>query len=147
MSKVFTIGFTEKSAKNFFSLLQKSSAKKLIDVRLNKTSQLAGFAKRDDLQYFLKEICDIEYIDVPDLAPEPKMLKDYRNKLIDWERYELLYTDLMAKRAVERRVDPFLISNACLLCSEHKPHHCHRRLALEYLNKCWDNSLEVNHLF
>jgi uncharacterized protein (DUF488 family) len=147
MSKVFTIGFTEKSAEEFFSLLKKTSAKKLIDVRLNKTSQLAGFAKREDLRYFLKEICNIEYVDVPDLAPEPGMLKDYRNKLIDWNRYELLYTELMAKRSVERRVDPSLITDGCLLCSEHKPHHCHRRIALEYLNSCWDNSLEVKHLF
>lgn len=147
MDNVFTIGFTEKTAKQFFALLQKSSAKKLIDVRLNKTSQLSGFAKRDDLKFFLKEICDIEYIEVPDLAPEPKMLKDYRNNLIDWERYELLYTELMAKRAVERRIDPVLITDACLLCSEHKPHQCHRRLALEYLNKCWANSLKVKHLF
>lgn len=147
MDNVFTIGFTEKTAKQFFALLQKSSAKKIIDVRLNNTSQLSGFAKRDDLKFFLREICDIEYVEVPDLAPEPKMLKDYRNNLIDWERYELLYTELMAKRAVERRIDPVLIIDACLLCSEHKPHHCHRRLALEYLNKCWANSLKVKHLF
>jgi uncharacterized protein (DUF488 family) len=147
MSKVFTIGFTEKSAEQFFSLLKKSSAKTLIDVRLNKTSQLAGFAKRDDLRYFLKEICNIEYVDVPDLAPEPAMLKDYRNKLIDWNRYELLYTDLMVKRSVERKLDPSLITDGCLLCSEHKPHQCHRRLALDYLNSCWNNSLEVKHLF
>lgn len=147
MAKVFTIGFTEKSAERFFSLLQNSSTKTLIDVRLNKTSQLSGFAKRDDLRYFLKEICNIAYLDLPDLAPEAQMLKEYRNKLINWERYALLYTELMARRAVERRLDRFLLTDACLLCSEHKPHHCHRRLALEYLNGCWDQSLEVHHLF
>lgn len=147
MSDVFTIGFTEKTAMQFFTLLKNSAVKKLIDVRLNKTSQLAGFAKREDLRYFLKEICDIDYIEVPDLAPEAGMLKDYRNKLIDWNRYEILYTDLMAKRAVERKVDQFLITDACLLCSEHKPHHCHRRLALDYLNNCWGEPLKVKHLF
>lgn len=147
MSKVFTIGFTEKSAETFFSLLKKSSSRKLIDVRLNQTSQLAGFAKREDLRYFLKEICDIEYVNLPDLAPEPGMLKDYRNKLIDWQRYEDMYLELMAKRAVERRLDLNLLSDSCLLCSEHKPHHCHRRVALDYLNSCWKIPLEVKHLF
>lgn len=147
MSDIFTIGFTEKTAKQFFSLLRESHVKKLIDVRLNKTSQLSGFAKRDDLRYFLKEICNIEYIDVPDLAPEPRMLKDYRNKLIDWDRYEYLYMESLAKRAVERKVDKFLITDSCLLCSEHKPHQCHRRLALEYLNECWGDCLKITHLF
>lgn len=147
MSKVFTIGFTEKTAESFFSLLKNSTAKKLIDVRLNKTSQLAGFAKRQDLRYFLKEICDIDYIELPDLAPEPAMLKDYRNKLIDWARYEILYTELMAKRSIERRIDRNLITDGCLMCSEHKPHYCHRRIALEYLNSCWSVPLEIKHLF
>lgn len=146
MAKVFTIGFTEKSAAEFFTLLRKSSTTRLLDVRLNNRSQLAGFAKRDDLRFFLNELCSIEYIEVADLAPEPGMLKDYRNRLISWDRYEALYLELMAKRSVERKLDRALLSDACLLCSEHKPHHCHRRVALDYLRQCWGDVLDVTHL-
>ena len=146
MQHVFTIGFTGKSAEAFFGLLQASTATTLLDVRLHKTSQLAGFAKRDDLRFFLKQLCNITYLEAPDFAPEAAMLKDYRNRLIDWERYAALYTELMAKRALERRVERTLLANACLLCSEHQPHHCHRRLALDYLNQCWGDSLAVRHL-
>jgi uncharacterized protein (DUF488 family) len=146
MTTVFTIGFTEKSAERFFSLLNESGVKRLLDVRLNNRSQLAGFAKRDDLKYFLEAICHIEYAELPDLAPEPQMLKDYRNKLIDWSQYSRLYADLMAKRSIERHIDRNFLEDGCLLCSEHKPHHCHRRIALEYLNSCWNGSLDVKHL-
>jgi uncharacterized protein (DUF488 family) len=144
---VYTIGFTEKSASEFFSLLKQSSAKRLLDVRLNNTSQLAGFAKRDDLKFFLKELCGIEYIESPDLAPESRMLKDYRNKDIDWATYEARYVDLLVRRSVERKLDRGLLEGSCLLCSEHKPHHCHRRVAFDYLNSCWDNSLQAKHLY
>lgn len=147
MDKIYTIGFTEKSAEIFFELLKTTTAKTLIDVRLNKTSQLAGFAKRDDLKFFLKEICQIDYVDIPDLAPEAGMLKDYRNKLIGWDQYEKLYIELISKRAVERKIDRSLMADACLLCSEHKPHHCHRRVAVEYLNNCWSAPFTVKHLF
>jgi uncharacterized protein (DUF488 family) len=144
---VYTIGFTEKSAFEFFNLLKQSSAKRLLDVRLNNTSQLAGFAKRDDLKFFLRELCGIEYIESPDLAPEAGMLKEYRNKEIDWVTYESRYVDLLVRRSVERKLDRSLLEDSCLLCSEHKPHHCHRRVAVEYLSSCWDNPLQVRHLY
>jgi uncharacterized protein (DUF488 family) len=146
MNQVFTIGFTEKSAEHFFSVLRASRVRRLIDVRLNNSSQLAGFAKRDDLRFFLKEIGGCDYLALPDLAPEPGMLRDYRNKTIGWERYQSLYLELLARRSVQSMLQPDLFDGACLLCSEHLPHHCHRRLALEYLNGCWGNVLQVEHL-
>ena len=147
MKNVFTIGFTEKTAEDFFSLLKKSGTKRLIDVRLNNTSQLSGFSKRDDLRFFLKEICNIEYLELPDLMPETIMLKDYKNKLINWSQYEFKYMEMLARRSVEKKIDLNLLDDGCLLCSEHKPHYCHRRLALEYLNSCSSENLSVKHLF
>jgi uncharacterized protein (DUF488 family) len=143
----FSIGFTEKSAEKFFSLLRTSGASRLIDVRLNNTSQLAGFTKKDDLRFFVKELCNIEYVEIGDLAPEPGPLKDYKNKVIDWPRYEAIYLDLLARRSVEKKLDRNLLNGACLLCSEHKPHQCHRRLALEYLRQQWDDRLNIKHLY
>lgn len=147
MKNVFTIGFTEKTAKEFFSLLKKSGTRRLIDVRLNNTSQLAGFSKREDLRFFLKEICNIDYLELPDFYPEAIMLKDYRNKLISWDQYESKYIELLAKRSVEKKIDFDLLDDGCLLCSEHKPHYCHRRIALEYLNSCSEKKLSVKHLY
>jgi uncharacterized protein (DUF488 family) len=147
MRKVFTIGFTEKPAQRFFELLRMAKVRRIIDVRLNNVSQLAGFAKRDDLRFFLKEMCGSDYMELRELAPEPGMLKDFRNKTLAWERYAARYVDLLAQRAVERTLQPELFDHACLLCSEHKPHHCHRRLALEYLNTRWGPVLQIEHLF
>jgi uncharacterized protein (DUF488 family) len=146
MSKILTIGFTEKTAEHFFNLLKKADVKVLFDVRLNKSSQLSAFAKRDDLKFFLKNLCAIEYVELPELAPEAGMLKDYRNKVIDWTQYESLYTNLLAKRSVEKCLDASILEQGCLLCSEHKPHYCHRRVAVEYLNTCWGNKFVIQHL-
>ena len=82
--KVSTIGFTKKSARRFFELLRASGARRVVDVRLNNASQLAGFAKKDDLAWFLDEICGIGYVHLPDLAPTRELLSDYRKKRIDW---------------------------------------------------------------
>jgi uncharacterized protein (DUF488 family) len=144
--RVLSIGFTGKSAEKFFTLLRKSKTKKLLDVRLQNTSQLAGFAKRDDLKFFLKEICGIEYVEIPDLYPEPGLLKDYKNKVIDWHYYQSKYNELLSHRAVESILTPSMLNNGCLLCSEHKPHQCHRRLAIEYLNETWKQRFKVEHL-
>ncbi|HGB5170512.1 TPA: DUF488 family protein, partial [Salmonella enterica subsp. salamae serovar 42:g,t:-] len=143
--KVFSIGFTEKSAEKFFNLIKSQPIKKLVDVRLNNVSQLAGFAKKNDLQYFLKEICAVDYMHVPDLAPTKEMLNPYKKGDITWEVYEDKFLNLMAKRNMER-INKSLIEDSCLLCSEHKPHHCHRRLVIEYLNSHWDTDFEVKHL-
>jgi uncharacterized protein (DUF488 family) len=144
--RVLSIGFTGKSAERFFTLLRKGNVKTLLDVRLQNTSQLAGFAKRDDLKFFLKEICGIEYVEVPELYPEANLLKDYKNKIIDWDYYQSKYIELLSKRSVDSIVKPSILNDGCLLCSEHKPHQCHRRLAIEYLNTAWKNSFKVEHL-
>ncbi len=145
--KTCTIGFTRKSAETFFAALRGNDVARVIDVRLNNVSQLAGFAKRDDLRYFLETICGAQYLHVPDLAPTPEMLKAYQGKAMPWEQFEDRFLDLMAQRHVERVIDKSLLDHGCLLCSEHEPHHCHRRLVADYLNESWGSILEVNHLY
>ncbi|MCY4527727.1 MAG: DUF488 domain-containing protein [Chloroflexi bacterium] len=143
--KVYTIGFTKKSASDFFEVLRNSDAKRLVDVRLNNVSQLAGFAKRDDLEYFLRELCRINYIHLPELAPTKEMLDAYRNDHRDWGIYEREFIDLMSQRRIEKMGIKRMISNSCLLCSEDKPDKCHRRLVAEYLNGHWGD-VEIVHL-
>lgn len=145
--KILTIGFTEKKAERFFSLIKLSGAKRVVDVRLNNISQLSGFAKRDDLKYFLKEICDVDYVHLPDLAPTKEILSPYQKKDITWQQYEEKFLNLMAKRNIEKHVRRDLMELGCLLCSEHQPHQCHRRLVTEYLKEHWsDESIDVKHL-
>jgi uncharacterized protein (DUF488 family) len=144
---VTTIGFTNKSAEKFFGLLRSAEVLRLLDVRLNNVSQLAGFAKKPDLKYFLSELLGAEFIELRELAPEKDMLKQYQNKELTWDSYAAQYVELLAKRRVESNLDISLFDRGCLLCSEDKPHHCHRRLAVEYLNSRWDNRLKVTHLF
>lgn len=143
---VCTIGFTQKPARKFFELLKNSGAKRLIDVRLNNVSQLAGFAKRDDLKFFVQEICRMEYVHAPDLAPTAEMLDRYKKEGGDWSEYEKRFIDLMAQRRIEEYVSRDLINGGCLLCSEHLPHHCHRRLVAEYLCEKWNGEVRVKHL-
>lgn len=143
--KIFTIGFTKKSAETFFSLLKKSGAKRVVDVRLNNLSQLAGFAKKDDLKYFLGAICGMEYLHLPELAPTQQMLDEYKKKKGDWGVYEGRFLDLMKSREIEKTSYRDVLSNACLLCSEDKPQHCHRRLVTEYLGEKW-GEVEIVHL-
>ena len=145
--KTYTIGFTKKNAETFFGFLSENSVKRLIDVRLNNISQLAGFTKRDDLKYFLQALCDAEYIHMPDLAPTKEILDAYKKQGMPWELYEDKFLDLMAQRNIERAIDKALLDQGCLLCSEHEPHHCHRRLVVEYLNEHWDSAIEVKHLY
>jgi uncharacterized protein (DUF488 family) len=145
-TKVSTIGFTKTTAEGFFERLLKAGVKKVVDVRLHNTSQLAGFAKADDLAYFLKKIGDIQYSHRPLLAPTDPMLKAYKKEKGDWRAYEKRFLDLMAERQIEKCFNPGMLDGACLLCSEDTPHHCHRRLVCEYLNEKWDGELEVHHL-
>jgi uncharacterized protein (DUF488 family) len=145
--KTFTIGFTQKGAERFFSLLGNSEISTLIDVRLNNVSQLAGFAKRDDLKFFLNRICNIAYIHEPDLAPTKEILDAYKKKNMPWSEYEERFLDLMSKRNIERTAKDLPLDRGCLLCSEHKPHFCHRRLVVEYVNSTTDLKLQVKHLF
>lgn len=145
--KIYTIGFTQKNAETFFGFLQAENISTLIDVRLNNVSQLAGFAKKDDLKYFLKELCGANYVHIPDLAPTKDILNAYKKGTISWDLYEDKFLNLMSKRHIERIIKPELLNNGCLLCSEHEPHFCHRRLVVEYLNNHSNLDLKVKHLF
>jgi len=143
--KVFTIGFTGKTAERFFTILQRSGAQRIVDVRLNNVSQLSGFAKSKDLAYFARAICGMDYVHLRELAPEQAMLDEYKKKGGDWAAYEQHFLALMERRAVEKSVRPELIDQGCLLCSEHKPDQCHRRLVVEYLGRKW-SGMAVEHL-
>ena len=142
---VYTIGFTKKSAQRFFDLIRSSGARRVIDVRLNNVSQLAGFAKRDDLAYFLRTICDVDYVHLPQLAPTKDMLDEYKKGHGSWDGYEAQFLDLMRERRIEENLSRELIDDGCLLCSEHEPHRCHRRLVAEYLEQHW-GPLDQQHL-
>ena len=143
--RILTIGFTKKSAEAFFTRLQNAGVKRLVDVRLNNISQLAGFTKKDDLRYFLKAICNIEYVHLPELAPTAEILDAYKKqKNGDWELYERRFLDLMRLRQIENTARE-LLADGCLLCSEEKPLHCHRRLVAEYLKEHWGD-VEIEHI-
>jgi uncharacterized protein (DUF488 family) len=143
---VSTIGFTKTTAGDFFDRLLKAGVKTVVDVRLHNTSQLAAFAKADDLAYFLKTIGGIQYVHQPLLAPTDPMLKAYKKEKGDWRSYQERFLRLMSERQIEKRFTPETFDGACLLCSEASPHHCHRRLVCEYLNEKWDGQLAVSHL-
>ena len=143
--KIFTIGFTKKSAEAFFTELNTAGVKRLVDVRLNNVSQLAGFSKKDDLRYFTKAICNIDYVHLPDLAPTQDILDAYKKRKGDWGLYERQFLDLMRARHVEEKASREVLDGGCLLCSEEKPHHCHRRLVAEYLKDSWGD-VQIEHL-
>lgn len=142
---VFTIGFTKKSAEAFFSKLVKAGVKRVIDIRLNNTSQLAGYTKKDDLRYFLSAIGGIEYLHRPDFAPTKEILDAYKKNKGNWPTYEEQFNALISKRKIEEKLAPDLLGQACLLCSEEKPVKCHRRLVAEYLQKKWRN-VDIHHI-
>jgi uncharacterized protein (DUF488 family) len=143
---VSTIGFTRTTAQYFFERLLKSGVKYVMDVRLHNTSQLSGFAKSDDLAYFLDEIGGIRYEHQPVLAPTDGMLRSYKKEKGDWGAYEARFLKLMAERKIESYLNPEMLDGACLLCSEATPHHCHRRLVCDYLNGKWGGLLTIRHL-
>lgn len=132
MENIYTVGFTKKSAEIFFGLLQKNGVDVLLDVRLNNTSQLAGFSKYPDIKYFLDRICGIQYISDTKFAPEEWILKDYKSGKISWEQYVACFDELMKQRDINSYImsdySKFNDRNICLLCSEEKPDHCHRSL-------------------
>jgi len=143
--QVFTIGFSEKSAEHFFETLRGASVRRVIDVRLNNTSQLAGFAKKDDLEYFLQSLLGIEYVHLPELAPTQQILDAFKKQKRPWADYERDFLSLLRSRRAEDTLARETFHQACLLCSEHKPQHCHRRLVAEYLKKHW-GKVEIAHL-
>ena len=143
--KVFTIGFTKKSAREFFGKLRRPELLRLIDVRLNNVSQLAGFSKRDDLRFFCEAILSIQYVHLPELAPTQAMLDEYKKNHGAWPDYEEKFLSLMAERKVEDTLAREVIDGGCLLCSEATPEHCHRRLVAEYLQSKW-GGVEIEHI-
>ena len=143
--KIFTIGFTKKTARTFFTKLRQSGAKRIVDIRLNNVSQLAGFTKKDDLEFFLKEICGMDYTHVTELAPTQDIMDEFKKNKGDWSTFEKQFIDLMTARQVEKTVSREIIDNGCLLCSEDKPDNCHRRLVAEYLKKHWQD-IEIIHI-
>ncbi len=144
--EIYTIGFTKRTAAGFFGTLKATGIKQLIDVRLNNRSQLAGFTKRDDLAYFLREVCAADYCHEPLLAPTQEMLDAYKKCKGSWEEFERRFLALMAARQVEEYIsrDLFAVPTV-LLCSEATPEHCHRRLVAEYLRDHW-GAVEIIHL-
>jgi uncharacterized protein (DUF488 family) len=143
--KLFTIGFTKKSAEQFFTRIKSAGVKRVLDIRLHRDSQLAGFAKERDLRFFLKTICDIDYHVVPELAPTQELLDAYKKQGGKWEVYESEFQRLLAQRKPESSLNRSLVDGACLLCSEAEPKQCHRRLVAEHLDRAW-GGIEVRHL-
>lgn len=148
--KLYTIGFTKKSAQQFFEILKRNKIQKVIDIRLNNSSQLSGFSKGIDLEYFLRELCNIKYAHDIELAPTKEILSDYKKKKIDWKEYEIKFISLLNKRNLRNNIiNKFNdeIDGVCLLCSEQFPDNCHRRLVAEYLKeKLTDYNIEIIHL-
>ncbi len=148
--KLYTIGFTKKSAKEFFEyLLAPTGAKRVLDVRARPSSQLSGFAKvgksGGDFQFLLRRLCDMHYVHVPELAPSSELFSEYRACDLNWDEYAERYRELLVEREVENLLDPELLADGVLLCSEASPERCHRRLAAEYLREHW-NDIEIIHL-
>jgi uncharacterized protein (DUF488 family) len=143
--KLFTIGFTKKNAETFFTKLIQFGVDKIIDIRLNNVSQLAGFTKKDDLIYFLKTICDCDYAHEPLLAPTKEILDAYKKKEISWSDYENQFNDLLISRKAETLLTPSDLNMACLLCSEPIPDKCHRRLVAEFFKQAYAN-IEIMHI-
>lgn len=143
--KVHTIGFTKKSAEAFFGLLMEAGVERVIDIRLKNVSQLAGFARRDDLKFFLKTIGDIDYQHMPQLAPTEEILTAYKKGNLDWEGYRRAFIELIAGRCIEEKLSKELLHRSCLLCSEALPEQCHRRLVAEYLREKWGD-VDIIHL-
>jgi len=141
--RLFTIGFTKKNARQFFSLLQGGGVRKVLDTRLNNVSQLAGFTKRD---VFLEEVAGIGYEHAEQLAPTDIILKRYKKREISWDEYASEYQALIRNRQVESQFPADALDGVCLLCSEATPHHCHRRLAAEFFQQQLGCGVEIIHL-
>lgn len=143
--EIYTIGFTQTTAEHFFGRLRAARIQRLLDVRLNNSSQLAGFAKAKDLPYFLHELVGATYEHEPLLAPTQELLDEYKKRKGDWGSYERRFLDLMTERQIERALSPaeFELPTA-LLCSEATAEHCHRRLVCEYLADRWSDVRPVH---
>jgi uncharacterized protein YeaO (DUF488 family) len=146
--KLYTIGFTRTPAEEFFGKLRDAGVERVLDTRIRRDGQLSGFAKVPDLPYFLDRLAACDYEAVPSLAPTAALLEAYREKQLTWDEYAQAYRELLQERRPERDVDVALLDGACLLCSEHSPQRCHRRIAAEYLRDAFAGraAIEVVHL-
>ena len=144
--KIFTIGFTQKSAQMFFEILKMNKIQCLIDIRLHPDGQLSGFTKKEDLRYFLKELIQCDYLYIDMLAPTDEILKAYRADK-NWAKYESSFLSLLKQRNIPQTLNRTLFEakSCCLLCSEPTPERCHRRLVSETMEKVWTN-FEIVHL-
>jgi uncharacterized protein (DUF488 family) len=147
MITLFSIGFTSTTAENFFNRLKQAGVRKVIDTRLWPDAQLSGFAKRKDLGFFLKNLAEADYEHNPVLAPSEDILRDYKDKKINWSEYERRYIDLLKFRRVAEILHPSDLDHSAFLCAECTADFCHRRLLVEYLQKSWpDSSIVIKHL-
>ena len=149
MTKIYTIGFTKKDAKTFFTLLKDNGVTTVVDVRLNNTSQLAGFTKYPDIKYFLAKCIKCHYVSDKRFSPEEKTLKDYKGKIIDWNEYVNQFNSTMKKRNIKEYIaDKYKQimqdETICFLCSEETPENCHRRLIAEIFAEIYN--VEIVHL-
>lgn len=144
--QLYTIGFTQKSAESFFGLLRDNSVKVLVDIRLKPDSQLSGFAKARDLPYFLQHLANCDYRHMLEMAPTDELLSQYRDDK-SWSQYEIAFNKLLDQRNLVTTLDRnwWASHPACLLCSEHEPDHCHRRLVAEYMAIHWPE-VQIIHL-
>ena len=144
--EIYTIGFTQKSARQFFDILKTNGIQRLVDVRLSNSGQLAGFTKATDLAYLLDEICGADYVHQPLLAPTKQLLSDYRNGKRTWAEYEDIFNGLLAERQIETAISQSLFDiPAVMLCSEPTAEQCHRRLVAEYFQRHWGD-VTIHHL-
>lgn len=146
MITLYTIGFTKKSAEQFFTLLKDNRVKSLIDVRVSNVSQLAGFAKGKDLEFFVKAICHVLYKHITDFAPTKDLLDKWHKQEVTWTEYEHIYSDLLKERDIIRKYGVKQFDGACFLCSEETPEQCHRRLLAEYLQQKSLEKVRIIHL-
>ena len=146
MIALYTIGFTKKSAKQFFGLLRDNDVKQLVDVRINNTSQLAGFAKGKDLEFFTKEICHIPYKHIVDFAPTKELLDQWHKQEVTWKEYVEIYTKMLKDREIIKKYGVKSFDGACFLCSEDTPEQCHRRLLAEYMQGQSKEKVRIVHL-
>ena len=146
MITLYTIGFTKKSAEHFFNLLRDNNVKQLVDVRINNSSQLAGFAKGKDLEFFFFFFCHIPYQHVDDFAPTKELLDKWHKEEVTWEEYVEIYVNLLKTRDVIRKYGVKAFDGSCFLCSEDTPEQCHRRLLAEYLQAHSKEKVTIVHL-
>jgi uncharacterized protein (DUF488 family) len=146
MITLYTIGFTKKSAEQFFELLRKNHISKLVDIRISNSSQLAGFAKGNDLAYFVKHICNANYVHITDFAPTKDLLSKWRKEEVNWEQYTKVYLSLLKERDIIKKYGVKGFDNACFLCSEETPEMCHRRLLVEYMKENSPEEVKIVHL-